>query len=117
MTAKHDLKDKTYNLCAVHGTLIDMYEHVLSEEQKDNKSSENDPDEKANCTNDIAFEKAKLDSLSDEGKRNTEVDNTPSDARIKALRGEFLVEPLSEAEVSKGPAVTNPWSSDIYIDC
>ena len=85
MTAKHELKGKTYDLCGVHGMLIEMYEHVLtcSGEQKDNK----------------------LGSEPDEGKLNPKVDNSPSNAHTKGLRGEFLVEPLSGTEINKGPAV------------
>ena len=36
-TAPHALKGKTYELCNVHGMLVDMYEHVHSEGQETNK--------------------------------------------------------------------------------
>ena len=90
-----------------------IYEHELSEELTDDKSSEKDPDE---TTDDAALKKIKLDSKSDEGKLNPEVDNSPSKAHGKGLRGEFLVEPLSGTEINTGPAVKKPWSSDMPIE-
>jgi len=37
-------------------------------------------------------------------------------AHARALRGEFLIEPLSETEKTKGPAVKKPWSSDVSTE-
>ena len=44
------------------------------------------------------------------------VDNSPSKAHTTGLRGEFLVEPLSETEINMGPAVKKPWSSDVSME-
>ena len=93
-TSAYELKGKTYNLCVVHGTLIGMYEHVLNKEHKDNE----------------------LISKSDEDILNPKVDSSPSNAHAKALRGEFLVEPLSGTEKNKGPVVKKPWSSDVSVE-
>jgi hypothetical protein len=112
-TTKYALKGKTYNWCSIHGALIKMLEHKFSEERTDNRSSERDPDE---TTNDAALNRIKLDFKSDEGKLNPEVDNSPSKVRAQALRGEYLIEALSGAEINAGPAVRKPWTSDMSIE-
>ena len=91
MTAQYALEGKIYDLCGVHGQLLRLYEHGLSGEQKDNKHCD----------------------APDEGGLDSKVDNSPSKALAKGLRGEFLVEPLSGTEITKGPAVKKPWSSDM----
>ena len=90
----HELKGKTYNLCLVHGTLVDMYEHVLDKEHKVNE----------------------LISQTDEGILNPKVDNAPTDAHVKGLRGDFLVAPLSGTEKNQGPEAKKPWSSDLSTE-